>query len=277
MIPFEVSASTRVLALLGDPVAHSLSPRIHNAALRAAGLDAVYVALRCSQSDAGALLRLIAHAGGAGNVTIPHKLLAAGVLDRKTDAVVRTGACNTFWLEDGVVWGDNTDVAGFKRAAGAFHSDLAGARALLLGAGGAARAVIAALDEIGVQDVDVVNRTAERGHQLAAFAGDSLSLHVHADERSLDDEPFDLVVNATALGLHPDDALPFDLTRLGRVGAVMDLTYSAHDTALVAAARSLGIPAQDGREMLLHQAAAAFQRWWSLPAPLDVMRAALAE
>ena len=133
-----ITAATRPFVLLGDPVSHSLSPRIHNAAFRACGVDGVYVAIRCSPADAGALLRAIAHGGGGGNVTLPHKILAAGVLDRQTSAVTRTGACNTFWSEDGLVCGDNTDVEGFRRALDGFVPASAGSRVLLIGAGGAA-------------------------------------------------------------------------------------------------------------------------------------------
>ena len=107
------SSSTRVLALLGDPVLHSLSPAFQNAALRATGRDALYVALRCGGPDLPGLLRGLARAGGGGNVTVPHKGAAAEVVEEVTEAVQETGACNTFWLENGRIRGDNTDVAGF--------------------------------------------------------------------------------------------------------------------------------------------------------------------
>ena len=145
MIP-RVDARTRLVALLGDPVSHSLSPVIQNAAFRAAGVPGVYLALRTPAGSLGEMMRGIAAGGGAGNVTVPHKEAAVAVLDRATDAVRNTGACNTFWAESGVLWGDNTDVAGFRAAAAALlGSPPRGARVLLIGAGGAARAVIAAL------------------------------------------------------------------------------------------------------------------------------------
>ncbi|HEV2149011.1 MAG TPA: hypothetical protein VGR37_16515, partial [Longimicrobiaceae bacterium] len=111
------SAATRLVALLGSPVSHSLSPTLQNAAFRAAGVDAVYVALQCGSGELPGLLRGIARAGGAGNVTVPHKEASALLLERRTGAVERTGACNCFWLEEGQVCGDNTDVAGFAGAA----------------------------------------------------------------------------------------------------------------------------------------------------------------
>src|SRR5690606_22711034 len=111
-----ITAATRLVALLGDPVSHSLSPTFQNAAFDAAGLDAVYLALRVSATELPGLLRGIAHAGGAGNVTVPHKEVAARAVDVPTEEVVRTGACNTFWCEGDRVHGDNTDVTGFLRA-----------------------------------------------------------------------------------------------------------------------------------------------------------------
>jgi len=138
-----LTARTRLFALLGDPVGHSLSPRFQNAALAALDLDGVYVALRAHAAELPGLLRGVALAGGGGNVTLPHKALAAQVVDRTTPAVERTGACNTFWAEDGMVWGDNTDVAGVAAAVRlVLGGPPAGARALLLGAGGAASAAL---------------------------------------------------------------------------------------------------------------------------------------
>src|SRR5690606_25709966 len=130
---------------LGNPVAHSLSPRFQNAAFAAAGVDGVYIALRCEAEAVPGLMTGIARAGGAGNVTVPHKALAARLVDRATDAVRRTSACNTFWLEDGRIHGDNTDVAGVRSAMERLTGSVAGARVLLLGAGGAARAAVCAL------------------------------------------------------------------------------------------------------------------------------------
>ena len=110
-------ATTRLFLLLGDPVEHSLSPRFQNAAIRAAGIDATYAALRCDAQSVPHLIRALGRAGGGGNVTVPHKTIAAQCIERPTDAVTRTGACNTFWGDEGVVCGDNTDVAGFAHAA----------------------------------------------------------------------------------------------------------------------------------------------------------------
>ncbi|MET0400450.1 MAG: shikimate dehydrogenase [Longimicrobiaceae bacterium] len=271
------TSATRVVALLGTPVSHSLSPVFQNAALRAAGLDAVYVALRCDAAVFPGLLRGIARAGGAGNVTVPHKEAAVLATDRHTAAVERTGACNTFWLEGGEVWGDNTDVAGFAGAARALLGrEPRGARVLLVGAGGAARAVLCALADAGADQVVVLNRTPERAAALArAFGGGGPRLAVAGSAAELAGERFDLAVNATALGLRPDDPHPLPPDGGPELGAALDLVYAPDETAWVRAARERGVPAADGLEMLLRQGAAAFERWWGIPAPLDAMRAAL--
>ncbi len=270
------SAATRLITLLGDPVAHSLSPVIQNAAFRAAGVDGVYLALRCDEAEAPTLLRALAHAGAAGNVTLPHKRRVLDALDERTPAVERTGACNTFWLEAGRILGDNTNVAGFAAAVRALIGAPAGARVLLLGAGGAARAALLALLEARSDAVVLLNRTRERAETLRdAFDPQHRRVRVAADAAEVRREGFDLVVNATSLGLHGDDPLPLDPAHVHRAGAVLDLAYAPGGTALVRRALALGLPARDGREMLLHQGAAAFRRWWGREAPLDAMRSAL--
>lgn len=270
----DLDADTRLIALLGDPVAHSLSPVFQNAAIRAAGLPAVYLALRCSDAFDGLMLG-IARAGGAGNVTLPHKTRAAALVDVASPAVEQTGACNTFWLEGDAVHGDNTDVDGFAAAARSLVGSPAGARALVLGAGGAARAAVLALLHGRADAVHLLNRTPQRAHALQADldpAGRRLTvLETPANVRR---EGYDLVVNATPLGLQPDDPAPLDLDAPVRVGAVLDTTYGSTPSALISAAREAGIPAADGHEMLLQQGAASFRRWFGRDPDLDAMRSA---
>ncbi len=278
MSDFAVSAATRLFALLGDPVAHSASPRLYNAAFRAAHLDAAYVALRCAPEDVPGLMRGLARAGGGGNVTVPHKATAAAAVEVPSDALLRTGACNTFWLEDGRIRGDNTDVAGFGAAAARLVPSLAGAHVLLVGAGGAARAVVAALLDAPADRILVRNRSRVRADALladfdAAASAGRLELALSAD--ALRRERFDLVVNATSLGLHPGDPPPLELAALVGAGAVLDLVYSPDETPFVLAARARDIPAADGKEMLVAQAEEAYRCWFGRAAPPDVMRAAL--
>jgi shikimate dehydrogenase len=270
------TSATRTLALLGDPVGHSFSPAMQSAAFEVAGLDAVYVALRCDGEDLAGLVRGIAGAGGGGNITIPHKEPAARIVEVPSEAVRRTGACNCFWLKDGKIHGDNTDVEGFRRALSTVSpGPHVGMDVLLLGAGGAARAVLTALLDEGVKEVVFLNRSVERARAVARrIGGDRVRVLQTPDEASGRD--FDLVVNATSLGLDAEDSAPVNLREVGSVGAVMDLVYGLRPTQLLEMAAELGIPAVDGRAMLLHQGAVAFERWWpDHEAPIDVMEQAL--
>jgi shikimate dehydrogenase len=273
-----VAATTRLFALLGDPVAHSLSPSFQNAAFRALELDAVFVALRCGADELPGLLRGIARAGGGGNVTVPHKALAARTVERPSDAVVRTGACNAYWLEDGVIHGDNTDVAGAAAAVAALLGRApAGARVLLLGAGGAASAALCALADARAERIVIANRTPARAHDLAErFRTPGVRMEVVDSADALAGERFDLAVNSTSLGLKPGDPLPLDpdAARV-TIGAALDLVYARGETVWVREMRARGLAAADGKEMLLQQGAAAFRRWWGMEPPLEVMRAAL--
>lgn len=260
----EIGASTRLLAVIGDPVAHSLSPLMHNAACRALGLDAVYVALRAPAAAVPSVLQALAAAGAAGNVTVPHKEAVERSVTRKTDVCQRAGACNTFWTEGGVLVGDNTDVPGVRAALGEVGVD--GGRWLVLGTGGAARAVAVAAADAGVA-LWVRSRHPERAQQFAAWARASVA-HGPVD--------VDVVINATPLGLAAGDPLPLDPKDLPGVRAALDLVYAAGETRWVRALRARGVTARDGREMLVQQGAAAFARFFpGTAAPVDVMRAAV--
>jgi len=270
-----ITAHTRVLTLLGDPVAHSASPEIQNAAFREAGVDGVYVAVRCAADDLSGFMHGLARAGGGGNITLPHKEKAAALVDVPSDAVRRTGACNTFWGVDGRVHGDNTDVDGFRRALCVFLGGPAkGIRALLLGAGGAARAALLGLLDEGAGEVLLFNRTSERARAVARRIGGQRARVVPLVQ-GLEGERFDLVVNATRLGLDPHDASPLDFARLGRAGAAMDLVYAREKTPFVRAAERHGVRSTDGMEMLVQQGAVSFERWWGRAAPIEAMRAAV--
>lgn len=271
------NATTRVFALLGDPVAHSLSPTFQNAALTAADLNGIYVALRCSPAEVPGLILGLARAGGGGNVTVPHKEIAARTVERPLEAVIHTGACNTFWEEGGVVHGDNTDIEGFERGVEQIlGQSVSGGRVLLIGAGGAARSAAWALTRQGAAQVVVLNRTVSTARDLAdRFTSPKTKFVVESDVSSLIGERFDLAVNATSLGLDDSDPLPLDFNCGVTISAAFDLVYSRTGTQWVQAARKFGIPAADGLEMLLQQGAAAFSRWWDVPVPLEAMRAAL--
>ena len=269
-----IGASTRQLVLLGDPVAHSLSPTMHNAAFTALGLDAVYVAVRTPAAALRLVLQGLAAVGGAGNITIPHKEAAERTITRKTDLCVRVGACNTFWTEDGTLVGDNTDVAGLRAALaelGVAVDRGSGGRWLAIGTGGAARAVAVLAAEAGAT-LSVRSRDATRAREFVAWA---TAIGVTAQFTAA---PYahDVVINATPIGLGADDPFPLDPQDTKEPTVALDLVYGKGETAWVRALRAAGIRAADGRAMLAHQGAAAFGRFFpDQTAPLAVMRAAL--
>jgi shikimate dehydrogenase len=265
----EISASTRLLGVIGDPVAHSLSPAMHNAAIRALGLDAVYVGLRAPAGALPALLAAFAAVGGAGNVTVPHKEAAERCVTRKTELCSRVGACNTFWTEDGELVGDNTDVAGILACLAQLGADAGDW--LLVGTGGAARAAAVAAAEARAH-LHVLSRDAGRARAFAEWAQ---GRGVRAEPARGALEPR-VAINATPLGLRETDPLPLDPTRARRLTAALDLVYAPGETRWVRTLRAAGVPAQDGREMLVRQGAAAFGRFFPGQAPpIDIMRSAV--
>lgn len=270
------TAKTRLLTLLGDPILHSKSPEIQNRAFEAAGVDGVYVALQCKEEDLEGFMVSIARSGGGGNITLPHKEKAAAIVEIASEAVVQTGACNTFWGDErGRIHGDNTDVDGFRSALSFFIGSVpSGIRVLLLGGGGAARASLLGLIDEGADEIVIFNRTPERARSMSRRIGGERTRVIPVLEE-IEGEDFDLVINATRLGLEKNDASPVDLERLGCVGAAMDLVYGRHVTPFVRAAEAMDIRATDGAEMLVQQGAVSFERWWGIPAPVEAMRAAM--
>lgn len=257
---------TRVFALLGEPVAHSLSPAMQNAAFRVLGLDAVYVPLPCAAAQVPVLMSALAAAGGGGNVTVPHKAVAATALTRPSERVAVLGACNTFWWEDGALAGDSTDVEGVRAALR--QLDVEAEVWLVVGTGGSARAVAEAARLAGAR-LAVSSRDPARAAAFLAWAGGRGIGAAATDEATL-------VINATPLGMKADDALPFRPAATPQAVAALDLVYLRGETAWVRAQRQAGRRAADGREVLLAQGAAALRRWFPKQTPpLDVMRAAL--
>jgi shikimate dehydrogenase len=267
-----VTAAPRRLLLLGHPVAHSLSPVFQNAALRALGSDLRYEALDVPPERFAETFRTLALDGAAGNVTVPYKAAAAEACNQIMPLARRVGAVNTFWTVGGRLVGDNTDVGGFHAAArallGAEPREL---RVALLGAGGAAAAVLAAVAEWPASTVAVWNRSPERAVRLAAaFAGVATAAEFLATAV----RGADLVVNATTVGMR-DDEVPFHPAILARRAAVLDLVYRPGETAWVRLARARGLRAADGLTMLVEQGALAFERWLGVPPDRAAMWAAL--
>ena len=239
-----------------------------NAAFRELSLDWRYVKLPVPPALAGEAMRALPGSGYVGaNVTIPHKVAAHDLADELTPAAAAIGAANTLSFDDGRVEADNTDAGGFLDA---LEERPAGKRALVLGAGGAARAVVWALRESGAAEVSVWNRTPERAGALAADLG---ARHVERPEQA------DLLVNATSVGLEPGTAEEAALAALALVGidppdTVVDLVYGAEETPLSRWAKRSGARVVEGLEVLVRQGARSLERWTGRRAPLEVMRAA---
>lgn len=277
----DITAQTQLLAVLGHPVHHSLSPHIHNAALQAQGLDIVYLAFdvppaRLSAAIEG--LRAIRALGA--NITVPHKEVVPALLDDVDPTAARVGAVNTIVQRDGRLSGYNTDIEGFRDALRSqLPSGAEDRRCLVVGAGGAARAVVAALIAERAAAVAIFNRTSTRADALCAAARSwgARSCGVVTEEalpKAV--ESADIVVNATTVGLDPaSKEVPFPVDTVTCEQVVLDLVYGPAPTPLVRHALERGASAIDGREMLLRQAASSYRLWTGLEAPLEVMRAAL--
>lgn len=260
------------LVLLGHPVVHSASPRFQNAALRSAGIPLLYEALDVTLEQLDATLQSLALVNGAGNVTIPHKEAVAARCVELTPVAERCGAVNVFWHKDGALHGDNSDVAAVDIVAKALlQGRRAGARVALLGAGGAAAAVLCAVEGWGNASVRLYNRHMRRAEQLAErFAAIT---HVTGSlQEALRDAT--LVINATPVGLGDDDH-PVPVNSLPQGAAVFDLVYRPEETSWVRASREAGHRASDGEPMLLEQGALAFERWFGMPPDRGAMWRAL--
>lgn len=265
-----VRATSRVLAVLGDPIAHSLSPEMHNAAIAGLGLDAVFVALRVPLGALATALDGCAALGMAGNLTVPLKQAAAAGIAQLTPLAKALGAVNTFWTEDGALHGDNTDVAGLDETLGALGAP---SPWLVCGSGGSARALAAAAARRGVPLL-VRSRSLERARAFCRWAA---TLEGHPSVTPDDGRPVATVVNATPLGLSPDDPEPLPEARWVGAGVALDLVYRPGETTWVRACRARGLRAADGRELLVAQGAHAFERFFpGHPAPREMMRAAVA-
>ena len=259
---------TTWLGVCGWPVAHSLSPRMQNAALREVGLDDWrYLRLPLPPELFAETVRALPAAGFRGvNVTIPHKGAALALADDATPTAREIGAANTLTFEGGRIRADNTDAPGLIAA----MPDVRGRRAVVLGAGGSARAAVWALLRAGAADVAVWNRTAERARELADELG-ARAVEAPAG--------FDVLVNCTSVGLHDPaatfKALPVDADSLGAGSLVVDLVYRPGGTRLLEAARTRGADVVDGLEILVAQGAASFDRWTGRAAPRQAMRDAV--
>ena len=259
-------AETTRAFVCGHPIAHSRSPRIHGYWLKEYGIAGSYEAVDVAPADAAAFFATLREKGfSGGNVTIPHKEAAFAAAGRRDAAAEAIGAVNTLWFEDGVLTGGNTDAEGFAANLDEHAPGWTKAGpAVVLGAGGAARAVIQALKERGFTDIRVTNRTLARAVELADRFGPGVTAHPSAATGELLADA-GLLVNTTALGMAGKDGageLPADPKMLPRHAIVTDIVYVPLETPLLCAARERGLKTVDGLGMLLHQAVPGFERWF---------------
>jgi shikimate dehydrogenase len=267
-----LSGATAVVGVIGDPVRHSLSPAIHNAAFAALGLDWVYVAFPVPRGRGGAAVAAARDLGLAGiNVTMPHKEDVAAACDDLTpDAAVLRSVNTVLARAGGRMLGDSTDGPGFLAALAEEGIAVEGGRSVVLGAGGAARAVVLALGRAGAE-VIVAARSPEAAAAASGLVSSARAVGLEEVDALVGGA--DLVVNATPLGM-AGEGPPFDPARLGPAQAVVDLVYHPADTPLLAAARAQGARTSNGLGMLVHQAALSFRLWTGAEAPLAAMRQA---
>src|SRR5213595_31322 len=275
------------LGVFGDPVAHSLSPQMQNAALKTCKIDMQYARFQISPDELQSALDLIRELNFVGvNLTTPHKIAASKLMDEIDDNVRRVGAINTVKIDNAKLRGYNTDGKGFARAVRQeFAVDLRDLRVMILGAGGAARAIALQCARENSERLVITNRSVEKAQKLADqlrdfFAGPKVLgpvprlQAVPLEEAAIRFQiaNVDLVVNATPVGLNRGDPSPIAARLLAPHVMVYDTIYSVERTAFVSAAIEAGARAANGFSMLLHQGALAFEIWFQREAPIEVMR-----
>jgi shikimate dehydrogenase len=281
-VPLAINAATRLCAVMGSPIVHSASPAMHNAAFAALGLNWRYLAFEVNPKNLRAAIEGAKAMNLAGlNLTVPHKLLALEIVDALDDSAKKWGAVNTIKFEtekDGKIFarGFNTDADAITQSLREdLGLELRGAKVLLLGTGGAGRTAALKLASEKIAELFLVNRTPAKAEKIAneikkRFPSTKVSV-------GFSKANVDLILNATSLGLKPNDKSPLDRKQfsLKQTRAVYDMIYRPAETKLLAAAKAAGCKTANGLGMLLYQGAKAFEIWTGKSAPLDVMRRAL--
>jgi shikimate dehydrogenase len=291
MLP--ITGTTKLLGVIGHPIAHTFSPAMHNAAIEYLGLDYRYVAFAVTPADLATALAGFAAIGVVGcSVTIPHKQAIMPLLAQITPLAQAVGAVNTIWNTPTGWHGTNTDISGFVAPLAAMQRDWGQTIAIVLGNGGAARAVVAGCHQLGCSEINVFGRDATK---LAAFgaswqdlrletiAGKTSLVQIHtqlwSELATFIDRDNLLLINSTPIGMHPHvEDSPIDGAMMAKLGAnaiVYDLIYTPRPTKFLQLATANGAIAIDGLEMLIHQGAIAFELWLQQPAPIEVMRQTL--
>jgi shikimate dehydrogenase len=278
-----ITGTTKLLGVIGDPIEHSLSPVMHNAAIASLGVDYVYLAIPVKTADLSIAIAGFNAIGLQGfSITIPHKQAILSFLTEVSSVAKVVGAVNTVWRTDAGWSGTNTDVEGFIAPLQAYNRDWSQTMPLILGHGGAARAVVVGLTQLGCTEIHIVGRDVQKLSQFQQSWVDALpiTINVHRWEQLPELMPkADLVVNTTPVGMYPNvEQSPLDNAAMQqlRVGAIAyDLIYTPNPTQFLQQAQQQGAIAIDGLEMLVQQGAAALKIWLGQTPPVDIMRQSL--
>jgi shikimate dehydrogenase len=272
---FKVSGNTQIYGIIGDPVEHSFSPGMQNSAFRAMGLDAVYVPFKVKKEDLKDAIKGVRALGIRGlNVTIPHKTEVMNYLDEIDPLAGKIGAVNTIVNSDGRLKGYNTDASGFIRSLQNAGINLKNKKSVVLGAGGAARAITFSLvDKVG--KLTILNRHLESAQGLAGGLSDTRvkALELNAENLKSVLDAAEIVINTTSVGMWPDTSnspVPTGLFKSGQI--VIDVVYNPLKTRLLKQAESQGAKTISGIDMLVWQGALALELWTGQPAPAEVMK-----
>ena len=278
----QITGQTKIVGIIGDPIKHSRSPQIHNAAIAALGLNYVYVPFHVQSDNLGAAIEGFKAANVVGiNVTIPHKQNVIPYLDEISREATLIGAVNTLIFRDGTISGENTDAPGFLQAMQEEgHEVPQGGSAVIIGAGGSARAIVVALALAGVQTICITNRTVSRAVALATDLSEKTDASIYGI--GLDDPKLpnavgtsQLIVNTASTSMDVSHPLLIDPEWLAPQSIVYDIVYTPPETRLLQAAAEKGCHTIGGLGMLVHQGAIAFERWTGVNPPVETMRQAL--
>ena len=278
----QITGQTKIVGIIGDPIKHSRSPQIHNAAITALGLDYVYVAFHVEPDNLGAAIEGFKATNVVGiNVTIPHKQNVISYLDEISREATLIGAVNTLIFKDGGIIGENTDAPGFLQAMQEEGLDVPqGGSAVILGAGGSARAVVVALALAGIRTICIANRTVSRAVALATDLSDQTDASIYGI--GLDDPKLsnavgtsELIVNTASTSMDVSHPLLIDPEWLEPQSIVYDIVYTPPETRLLQAAAEKDCHTIGGLGMLVHQGAIAFEKWTGANPPVETMRQAL--
>ena len=274
-----IAGKTKIYGLLGDPVKHSFSPLMHNAAFKDLKIDACYAAFKVKTDHIEKALNGIRVLNISGiNVTVPHKSSVISYLDEVTPLAKKIGAVNTVLNKNGYLTGTNTDISGFVRSLGDLRFSPKNKTVGLLGAGGSARAVLAGLADAGVRQILIHNRTHSRAENLVnefsqAFPETEL---IAVSIQAIMNNNLDLLVNTTTVGMERDLS-PLELYECKKIENLLDIIYCPSKTKILRQAQEIGIPSANGLGMLLYQGCEAFTFWTGLPAPKTIMRETLSK